>query len=125
MGRWREALEEGLSFDSAEKPYPCSICAKCFSAKGDVAKHELHERTRTGEKPYPGSSCSQRFNSKNDVTRHGWTHTGDKPYPCSICAMCHVLQRERRRRQARAVPRRVAMANSMSVHASSFTPLSG
>uniref|UniRef100_A0A8C6H7S4 Zinc finger protein 329 n=1 Tax=Mus spicilegus TaxID=10103 RepID=A0A8C6H7S4_MUSSI len=67
---------------SAEKPYKCAECGKCFKRNSSLV---LHHRTHTGEKPYTCNDCGKSFSKNYNLIVHRRIHTGEKPYKCSKC----------------------------------------
>ena len=67
---------------TAEKPYACKHCEKCFSY---LSSRKQHERTHTGEKPYTCRHCKKSFSCSSHCKVHERTHTGEKPYTCKHC----------------------------------------
>lgn len=106
-------FEEG----TAEKPYKCPCCAKCFSLHKTLIRHVRihtedkqyhcqfcgrnfgqksdlvnHTRIHTGERPYKCPECDKSFTQKGNLVIHMRKHTGDKPYQCLECS-CSFSQR--------------------------------
>jgi len=64
------------------KPFPCPICGKRFSQKGNM---KMHQRVHTGEKPFACPTCGKRFSQKGNMQTHTRIHSGVKPYECVEC----------------------------------------
>ncbi|KAM9325119.1 uncharacterized protein PAF06_001257 [Gastrophryne carolinensis] len=71
-----------IHFPSAEKPYPCPECGKCFGKKLNLTRHR---KTHTREKLHSCEECGKGFYQKSNLHEHRKTHTGEKPYSCSEC----------------------------------------
>ncbi|XP_078535239.1 uncharacterized protein LOC144822045 [Lissotriton helveticus] len=92
--------------------YACNVCAKTFSQKGSLTRHQtihtgiryactecdksftrkemltVHKRKHTGEKPYQCNDCGKRFSHTGYLFSHKKKHTGIKPYKCTECGKC-------------------------------------
>ncbi|XP_069606201.1 oocyte zinc finger protein XlCOF22-like isoform X1 [Ranitomeya imitator] len=102
-----------------KKPYSCSECGKCFTAKSALVRHEKrhikekiffcsecekcfyeksqlvsHQRIHTGVKPYSCLECGKCFHQKAYLVGHQRSHTGDKPHSCSECGKCFCNRSE-------------------------------
>lgn len=64
------------------KPFPCPICGKRFSQKGNM---KMHQRVHTGEKPFACPTCGKRFSQKGNMQTHTRIHSGVKPFECVEC----------------------------------------
>ncbi|XP_043937006.1 zinc finger protein 429-like isoform X2 [Protopterus annectens] len=74
---------------SGLKPFKCSLCEKCFRAKGELA---THHRVHTGEKPFKCAYCEKCFTYKSNLTRHQMLHMGQKPFKCTLCGKCFTYK---------------------------------
>lgn len=73
-----------VQFESgtAEKPYKCPCCTKCFSLTKTLIRHvKIH----TENKPYQCQFCGRNFCQKSDLVNHTRIHTGERPYQCQDC----------------------------------------
>ncbi|XP_073403786.1 gastrula zinc finger protein XlCGF66.1-like [Dendrobates tinctorius] len=87
---------EHKSNHTAEKPYSCSVCGKCFNKKCNLA---THEKIHTGEQPYSCSECGKCFNKKSNLVAHQRSHTADKGFLCSECWKCFKWKSDLARHQ--------------------------
>lgn len=67
---------------SKGKSFPCPICRKVFSQKGNM---KMHQRVHTGEKPFECPVCHKRFSQKGNMQTHRRIHSGVKPFECVEC----------------------------------------
>ena len=75
-------LKANVLIDTAEKTYSCPECAKSFSKKNSLAKHQLFHADK---KSYKCKNCGKVFVQRCDLTKHQRVHTGEKPYKCNEC----------------------------------------
>ncbi|XP_069578589.1 zinc finger protein 260-like isoform X1 [Brachyistius frenatus] len=67
---------------TAQKPYKCPCCTKCFSLTKTLIRHvKMH----TEDKPYQCRFCGRNFCQKSDLVNHTRIHTGERPYQCQEC----------------------------------------
>lgn len=67
---------------TAQKPYKCPCCTKCFSLTKTLIRHvKMH----TEDKPYQCQFCGRNFCQKSDLVNHTRIHTGERPYQCQEC----------------------------------------
>lgn len=62
-------------------PWSCISCAKTFSRKGDLTRHQL---LHTGVKPHVCPTCGKGFAQFSGLKTHLNIHTKAKPYVCGI-----------------------------------------
>ncbi|XP_018522031.1 zinc finger protein 70 [Lates calcarifer] len=67
---------------TAQKPYKCPCCTKCFSLTKTLVRHV---RIHTEDKPYQCQFCGRNFCQKSDLVNHTRIHTGERPYQCQEC----------------------------------------
>ncbi|XP_046408284.1 gastrula zinc finger protein XlCGF57.1-like [Ischnura elegans] len=101
-------LHDHMGAREKERPFSCSVCAKCFTQKSYLTLHSLthtgnkpyscgsksftqrgnldrHMRTEAGEKLYSCNECGRSFSTKGILVTHFRTHAKEKPYPCNGC----------------------------------------
>ncbi|XP_019938443.2 oocyte zinc finger protein XlCOF28-like [Paralichthys olivaceus] len=67
---------------TAQKPFKCPCCTKCFSLTKTLIRHvKIHSE----EKPYQCQYCGRNFCQKSDLVNHTRIHTGERPYRCHEC----------------------------------------
>ncbi|KAM7382284.1 hypothetical protein PAMA_012916 [Pampus argenteus] len=67
---------------TAQKPYKCPCCSKCFSLTKTLIRHvKIH----TEDKLYQCQFCGRNFCQKSDLVNHTRIHTGERPYHCQHC----------------------------------------
>ncbi|XP_056221328.1 zinc finger protein 84-like [Seriola aureovittata] len=93
---------------TAQKPYKCPCCTKCFSLTKTLIRHA---RIHTEEKPYQCQFCGRNFCQKSDLVNHMRIHTGERPYQCQECKKSFaqkgnlVVHMRKHRRETISVPR--------------------
>ena len=70
---------------TAQKPYKCPCCTKCFSLTKTLIRHA---RIHSENKPYQCQFCGRNFCQKSDLVNHTRIHTGERPYQCQQCHKC-------------------------------------
>ncbi|XP_059181360.1 zinc finger protein 182-like [Centropristis striata] len=80
----RPSTELIVQFEAgtAQKPYKCPCCTKCFSLTKTLIRHiKIH----TEDKSYQCQFCGRNFCQKSDLVNHTRIHTGERPYQCKEC----------------------------------------
>ena len=96
---------------SAQKPFTCNQCNKCFNRQEDLLRHRtqkthidnnqwdecysqaqtlrmFHERKHTSKETYLCIHCGKYFNHAVNLRQHAKLHTGEKPFECKQCGKC-------------------------------------
>uniref|UniRef100_A0A3Q1ED45 C2H2-type domain-containing protein n=1 Tax=Acanthochromis polyacanthus TaxID=80966 RepID=A0A3Q1ED45_9TELE len=77
-----KTLIRHIKIHTADKPYQCQFCGRNFCQKSDLVNHT---RIHTGERPYQCQECNKSFTQKGNLVVHMRKHTGEKPYQCQEC----------------------------------------
>uniref|UniRef100_UPI0037E9698A zinc finger protein 300-like n=1 Tax=Semicossyphus pulcher TaxID=241346 RepID=UPI0037E9698A len=78
-----KTLIRHLKIHTEDKPYQCQFCGRNFCQKSDLVNHT---RIHTGERPYQCPECHKSFAQKGNLVVHMRKHTGEKPYQCRECS---------------------------------------
>ncbi|OCT96424.1 hypothetical protein XELAEV_18014102mg [Xenopus laevis] len=79
---YTQRLEETREGDR-EKLYLFSKCAKGFTDKSTLNKHQSFHKG-----PFTCSQCGKSFKWKSNLLVHERSHAGHKPFACSQCGKC-------------------------------------
>ncbi|XP_008284732.1 zinc finger protein 569-like [Stegastes partitus] len=77
-----KTLIRHIKIHTEDKPYQCQFCGRNFCQKSDLVNHT---RIHTGERPYQCQECNKSFAQKGNLVVHMRKHTGEKPYQCPAC----------------------------------------
>lgn len=80
-----KTLIRHVKIHTEDKPYQCQFCGRNFCQKSDLVNHT---RIHTGERPYQCQQCHKSFAQKGNLVVHMRKHTGEKPYQCQECSCC-------------------------------------
>ncbi|XP_071780773.2 uncharacterized protein LOC139931226 [Centroberyx gerrardi] len=80
-----KTLIRHVKIHTEDKPYRCQFCERNFCQKSDLV---THTRIHTGERPYQCQECQKSFAQKGNLVVHMRKHTGEKPYQCQECSCC-------------------------------------
>lgn len=75
-------LNSILNHDLDLKKFRCESCAKLFSRKSDLVRHN---HIHTGTRPNVCGVCDKQFIQRSALTVHMRVHTGEKPHKCDLC----------------------------------------
>ncbi|MEJ1272572.1 hypothetical protein NN561_003424 [Cricetulus griseus] len=73
---------EYLLYSHPQEQLACQVCAKTFSDKGRLRKHE---KLHTADRPFVCEVCTKGFTTQAHLKEHLKIHTGYKPYSCEVC----------------------------------------
>ena len=69
---------------STDKSYDCLTCGEAFGTNGSLARHIVNKHDTTGS-CFRCATCGMAFKKMDYITKHIRTHTGDRPYICVTC----------------------------------------
>ncbi|KAM4725643.1 uncharacterized protein FYW61_013709 [Anableps anableps] len=84
-GNTFQNIETHMRSHTGIKPYPCSICGKCFPRPGALRRHK---RIHSGERPYICEFCGKTFTESTSLTAHIRNHAADRPVSRVSCETC-------------------------------------
>ncbi|GBN92660.1 Zinc finger protein 81 [Araneus ventricosus] len=67
---------------SPKKTFPCNVCGRILSSKGNYENHMVLHSKR---KPFVCKECQRAFATKSYLKNHFRRHTGDRRYKCTVC----------------------------------------
>jgi len=73
-------LENYLSLENNDRPYPCNMCPKLFKARHHLV---YHLRTHSGHRPYGCSICGKSFTQSSSLNTHKKLRLKD--ITCDVC----------------------------------------